>query len=91
MIRKSWLENRSSRERTGEAGTELYGEICPENRGIFRFEVIGRGVRAHSGVSGIGPDLTDRLLAARTEIESILNTRLTLNSPDGWKSQVRFS
>lgn len=90
MIRKSWLENRSSRERTGEAGTELYGEICSENRGIFRFEVIGRGVRAHSGVSGIGPDLTDRLLAARTEIESILNTRLTLNSPDGWKSQVRF-
>ena len=77
-------------ERTGEAGTELYGEVCPENRGIFRFEVIGRGVRAHSGVSGTGPDLTARLLAARMEVESILNKRLTLNSPDGWKSQVRF-
>ena len=77
-------------ERTGEAGTELYGEVCPENRGIFRFEVIGRGVRAHSGISGTGPDLTARLLAARSEVESILNERLTLNSSDGWKSQVRF-
>ena len=77
-------------ERTGEAGTELHGEVCPENRGIFRFEVIGKGVRAHSGVSGTGPDLTARLLAARMEVESILNKRMTLNSPDGWKSQVRF-
>jgi succinyl-diaminopimelate desuccinylase len=80
----------SAGERTGEAGTELYGEICPENRGIFRFEVIVHGVRAHSGVSGTGPDLTSRLLAARTEVDSILSKRLTLNSPDGWKSQVRF-
>jgi len=77
-------------ERTGEAGNELFGEVCLENRGIFRFEVIGRGVRAHSGVSGPGPDLTARLLAARIEVESILNKRLTLISPDGWKSQVRF-
>jgi succinyl-diaminopimelate desuccinylase len=77
-------------ERTGESGTELYGEICSENRGIFRFEVIGRGVRTHSGVSGTSTDLSVRLLAARTEVESILNKRLTLSSPDGWKSQVRF-
>jgi hypothetical protein len=77
-------------ERTGEAGTELYGEICPENRGIFRFEVVGLGMRAHSGVAGTTPDLTTRLLAARMEIESILNKHLTLKSPDGWKSQVRF-
>lgn len=77
-------------ERTGEAGTELYGEICPENRGILRFEVTGHSIRAHSGVAGTAPDLTSRLLAARAEIETILNKRLTLNSPDGWKSQLRF-
>ncbi|HTX89614.1 MAG TPA: M20/M25/M40 family metallo-hydrolase [Anaerolineales bacterium] len=77
-------------ERTGEAGTELTGEVCPQNRGILRFEVIGRGVRAHSGVAGAGPGLTARLLAARTDVEAILNKRLTLASPDGWKSQVTF-
>jgi hypothetical protein len=47
-------------------------------------------VRAHSGISGAGPDLTARLLAARSEIDSILSKCLTLNSPDVWKSQVRF-
>jgi succinyl-diaminopimelate desuccinylase len=77
-------------ERTGEAGSELWGEICPENRGIYRFEVIARGVRAHSGTAATGTDLSARLLQARTEIETLLNHHLTLTSADGWKSQVRF-
>jgi len=77
-------------ERTGEVGTELWGEICPENRGIYRFEIVCRGVRAHSGTAAAGPDLSTRLLTARTEIEAILNKRLTLSSPDSWKSQLRF-
>jgi len=77
-------------ERTGEAGTELWGEICPENRGILRFEIVGRGMRAHSGTAAAGSDLSARLLAARIEVEAILNKRLTLSSPDSWKSQLRF-
>ena len=47
-------------------------------------------MRAHSGISGTGPDLTSSFLSARAEVESTLNKRLTMNSPDGRKSQVRF-
>ncbi|MGB7874664.1 MAG: M20/M25/M40 family metallo-hydrolase, partial [Anaerolineales bacterium] len=31
-------------ERTGEKGDELFGEICTENRGVIRMDVIARGV-----------------------------------------------
>ncbi|HCK65769.1 MAG TPA: hypothetical protein DHW49_05850, partial [Anaerolineae bacterium] len=41
-------------ERTGEKGNELFGEICVENRGVMRFDVIARGAKGHSGVAGTG-------------------------------------
>ncbi len=30
-------------ERTGESGTDLWGEVCIENRGLMRFTILGRG------------------------------------------------
>jgi acetylornithine deacetylase/succinyl-diaminopimelate desuccinylase-like protein len=77
-------------ERTGEGGHELWGEICTQNRGIMRFEVVAHGARGHSGVAGANIDLTNRLLAARADIQKMLESRLTLKSQDGWQSQVRY-
>jgi len=77
-------------ERTGERGNELWGEICIQNRGVMRFDVIARGQRGHSGVSGSNMDLTERLLVARAAITGILSRHLTLSSPDNWSSQARF-
>jgi len=77
-------------ERTGERGNELFGEICTQNRGVMRFDVIARGQRGHSGVSGSSMDLTERLLVARAAITGILSRHLTLSSSDQWVSQARF-
>jgi len=77
-------------ERTGESGEELWGEICTENRGVMRFEIIARGQKGHSGVAGRGQDLTTRLLNARSEIIEMLEKLLTLTGADGWQSQMTF-
>ena len=87
-------------ERTGEQGDNLWGEVCIQNRGVMRFDVIVHGQRGHSGVAaaapkGAGPaspvsgDLTERLLLARAAITGILGRYLTLSSPDGWQSQAK--
>jgi succinyl-diaminopimelate desuccinylase len=77
-------------ERTGEKGSELWGEICSQNRGIMRFDVIAHGMRGHSGVSAPQADLTERMFTTRTGIQDILGRRLTLKSADGWQTQARF-
>jgi succinyl-diaminopimelate desuccinylase len=77
-------------ERTGEKGGELWGEICVQNRGVMRFDVVARGQRGHSGTAAQNGDLTERLLQARSAITGILGQHLTLNSPDAWRSQARF-
>ena len=76
-------------ERTGEKGNELFGDICVENRGVMRFDVIARGAKAHSGVAGTG-DLSEKLIAARSALNEIFAQHLTLKSPDGWQSQAKF-
>ena len=76
-------------ERTGEKGNELFGEICVENRGVMRFDVIARGAKGHSGVAGTG-DLSEKLIAARSVLSGIFAKYLTLKSADGWQSQVKF-
>jgi succinyl-diaminopimelate desuccinylase len=76
-------------ERTGEKGNELFGEICVENRGVMRFDVIAHGARGHSGVAGTG-DLSERLIAARSALDEIFSRHLTLKSPDSWQSQAKF-
>ncbi|MFN8413956.1 MAG: M20/M25/M40 family metallo-hydrolase [Anaerolineales bacterium] len=76
-------------ERTGEKGNELFGEICVENRGVMRFDVIARGAKAHSGVAGTG-DLSERLINARTALNEIFAKHLTLKAADGWQSQAKF-
>jgi len=76
-------------ERTGEKGDELFGEICVENRGVMRFDVIARGAKGHSGVAGAG-DLSEKLINARTVLNEIFAKHLTLKSADGWQSQAKF-
>ncbi len=76
-------------ERTGEKGNELFGEICVENRGVMRFDVIARGAKAHSGVAGSG-DLSEKLIAARSALNDLFAQHLTLKATDGWQSQAKF-
>ena len=76
-------------ERTGEKGDELFGEICVENRGVMRFDIIARGAKGHSGVAGTG-DLSEKLIAARSALNEIFTKHLTLKSSDGWQSQAKF-
>ena len=76
-------------ERTGEKGNELFGEICVENRGVMRFDMIARGTKGHSGVAGTG-DLSEKLLMARFDLNEIFAKHLTLKSADGWQSQAKF-
>ena len=77
-------------ERTGEKGSELWGEICTQNRGVLRFEIAVKGLRGHSGVSGAAVDLTERLFKARQAIQELFAQNLTLTGPGGWQSQARF-
>jgi succinyl-diaminopimelate desuccinylase len=76
-------------ERTGEKGSELFGEICVENRGVMRFDIIARGTKGHSGVAGTG-DLSEKLINARTVLNEMFGKHLTLKSSDGWQSQAKF-
>ncbi len=76
-------------ERTGEKGNELLGEICVENRGVMRFDIIARGAKGHSGVAGAA-DLSEKLFAARSALSGIFANHLTLKSADGWQSQAKF-
>ena len=76
-------------ERTGEKGNELFGEICIENRGVMRFDVVARGAKGHSGVAGTG-DLSEKLIAARAALSDIFSQHLTLKAADGWQSQAKF-
>ena len=77
-------------ERTGEKGHEPMGEVCIENRGVMRFEVVARGARAHSALAGASADLGERLLQARLALVDLFQRQLTLKAGDGWQSQYRF-
>lgn len=77
-------------ERTEEKGNDLWGEICTENRGAMRFDIVALGQRGHSGVAGAHADLSERLIGARSETQRLAEKHFTLSSSDGWQSQVRF-
>ncbi len=77
-------------ERTGEKGTELMGEVCIENRGVMRFEVVARGAKAHTALAGANADLGERLFIARGALTEIFGRALTLKGDGGWQSQYRF-
>jgi succinyl-diaminopimelate desuccinylase len=77
-------------ERTGERGDEKWGEVCTQNRGVMRFELIARGQRGHTGVGEASIDLGERLIQARQVLAEIFQRRLTLKSADSWKSQASF-
>ncbi len=77
-------------ERTGERGDELLGEICVENRGLLRFELVARGPRGHTGVRAAHGDLSSRLFQAHEELLPVFARWLSLQGQDEWKSQARF-
>ena len=77
-------------ERTEEKGNDLWGEICTENRGAMRFDIAASGQRGHSGVAGAYADLSEQLFNARMKLQALAQQYLTLESADGWKSQIRF-
>ena len=77
-------------ERTGERGDEIMGQICLENRGLVRLEVVAYGQRAHTGMAAVPQDLSAQLFQARDELLQLLKSRLTLKGENGWQSQVRF-
>ncbi len=77
-------------ERTGEKGIELMGEVCIENRGVMRFEVIARGAKGHTGTAGANADLSERLFHARNALTDLFQKSLTLQGEGGWQSQYRF-
>ena len=55
----------------------------------MRFDVIALGAKGHSGVAGTG-DLSEKLIAARSALNEIFATHLTLKAADGWQSQAKF-
>ncbi len=75
-------------ERTGEGGSELFCELCVENRGLLRFEIVAHGRKGHTGVRGAPAEMSARMFAAREELSRRLGHMLTLGG--GWSSQVRF-
>jgi succinyl-diaminopimelate desuccinylase len=77
-------------ERTGERGTEVMGQVCLENRGLVRLEVMARGLRAHTGMAAAPEDLSFKLFRARDELMELLKLKLTLKGENGWQSQIRF-
>ena len=76
-------------ERTGEKGTEKFGEVCVENRGVVRVEFVARGEQGHTGTGGAA-DLGARILELRQAADELLKRRLTLTAADGWKTEFRF-
>jgi len=77
-------------ERTEEKGNQIWGSICPKSRGRAVFRIVAKGERTHSGLAGIQYDLVERLFRAKEAIKQIAENDLTLNSSDGWQSQIRF-
>jgi len=77
-------------ERTGEMGDELYGTVCPENRGVARLRFTVKGKKGHTGTGAVPVDLLDRLIELKTVLVSVFHRHLSLSSLDGWESAARF-
>jgi succinyl-diaminopimelate desuccinylase len=76
-------------ERTGERGDERFGQVCLQNRGLLRIEIVLSGAKAHTGFGRAG-ELEARLLRLRREIEDVLTARLSQPTEPGWSSQTTF-
>jgi acetylornithine deacetylase/succinyl-diaminopimelate desuccinylase-like protein len=77
-------------ERTGESGNEMWGEICVENRGVMRFEIVAQGQKGHTGIAAQDKEVSIKLLEARIGITHLLENHLTLSGLNAWRSQVNF-
>jgi len=77
-------------ERTGEAGNELVGKICVENRGLVRMEIRARGRREHTGMARAEADLGARIFEAQERLRRKAEPLLTLQGEEGWHSQLLF-
>lgn len=78
-------------ERTGEAGRELWGEICIENRGIMRLEILITGKRGHTGTSANHKNLVQSMIAFIKELDDVFENNLTCRSTDNWYSSINYS
>ena len=76
-------------ERTGEGGDELWGGVCTANRGVVRFQIVGRGSRGHSGLGEANVDLVEQMLEQRLAISNLFDRHFS-QGHDGWRSQLRF-
>lgn len=78
-------------ERTGETGKELWGEICTENRGVMRLEMLLRGTRGHTGTSASKKSLVQSMIAIIEDLNDIFEANLTCRSEDNWCSSINYS
>ena len=77
-------------ERTEETGTRPYGAVCTQSRGAVRVLFRVKGTRGHTGLSASRSDLTQRLFQLQDEIQALARQTLTLDTSQGWFSQIRF-
>jgi succinyl-diaminopimelate desuccinylase len=77
-------------ERTGERGSELFGEVCIENRGVVRFRLIATGQAGHTGTAKAGADLTLALNLACDTLSQMMTAWFSVNRSEGWASGYRF-
>jgi len=76
-------------ERTGEQGSERFGQVCVANRGVVRLRLVARGERGHSAFTAGSQDLLGRLVGAREAVAALLPRHLTLEGGP-WRSQAWF-
>lgn len=77
-------------ERTEETGTQPYGRVCNQSRGVVQVVFRVTGIRGHSGLAQHSSDLTQRLMQLQQAIQHLAQEMLTLDPSTGWYSQVRF-
>jgi succinyl-diaminopimelate desuccinylase len=77
-------------ERTGEVGDEIYGEVCVQNRGLLRLEIIAMGKKGHTGIGAEVVEVSTALNEARQALEEICRESLTLEGNGNWLSQLKF-
>lgn len=77
-------------ERTGETGREIWGEICIENRGVMRLEMLIKGKRSHTGISSVQVSLVQAMTAIVEELNRVFEETLTCKSAGNWCSTINY-
>jgi acetylornithine deacetylase/succinyl-diaminopimelate desuccinylase-like protein len=78
-------------ERTGESGRDLWGDICTENRGVMRLEMLIKGTRGHTGTLANQKNLVQSMIAIIEDLNDVFENSLTCRSEDNWSSSINYS